>query len=145
MNRMDTLEIEHPELTSYTLYVDGIKMSEGRCKGHTQVILSPGDIEVWLNPLDKNWGIVPNIRIGGFLVDPYLASITIYDHMIKMSYDESFYDSYQKSSLQSIINSVDPTRRDDLVFIEKCYGVSGPNTEIVESIRKILDEKNTVY
>ena len=100
---------------------------------------------MWINPLDKNWGIIPRIRIGGFLVNPYLASITIYDHMLQFRFDDSFYDRYQQLSLQSIMDSIDPSRRDDAVFIEKYYGVSGPNTDIVESIRKVLDEKTTVH
>ena len=142
---MDTLEIEHPQLTSYTLYVDGAKHSEGRCDGSAEVVLPYGSIEMWINPLDKNWGIIPRIRIGGFLVNPYLASITIYDHMLQFKFDDSFYDRYQQLSLQSIMDSIDPSRRDDAVFIEKYYGVSGPNTDIVESIRKVLDEKTTVH
>lgn len=142
---MDTLEIEHPELTSYTLYVDGNKHSEGRCDGRAEVMLPHGEMEMWINPLDKHWGITPMIRIGGFLVNPYLANITVFDHMIKFSYDDSFYEAYQRLSLQSIMDSVDPERRNDAVFIEKYYGVSGPNSDIVESIRKVLDEKNTVH
>jgi hypothetical protein len=142
---MDTLEIEHPQLTSYTLYVDGAKHSEGRCDGSVSMALPYGDIELWINPIDKHWGILPRIRIDGFLVNTFLASIDVYDHMLRFTFDESFFRRYANKNIESIIASVPERHRNDEEYISKYFGLSGSNAGLVQEIRSLLDAKSNIH
>jgi len=142
---MDTLEIEHPELTSYTLYVDGNKHSEGRCDGRAEVMLPHGEIEMWINPLDKHWGILPRIRIDGFLVNTFLAGIDVYDHMLKFIFDDSFFIRYAEKNISSIMAGVPEKHRDDEQYVSKYFGLSGSNAALVKEIRSLLDAKSNLH
>lgn len=135
---IDTLEIAHPELTSYTLYVNGIKKSEGRCDGCAEVVLPSGEIEMWINPLNKHWGILPRIRIGGFLVNTFLADIAVNDHMLKFTFDENFFMRYAKKNIDSIMASVPEKHQGDEAYVSKYFGLSGANDSLVQEIREVL-------
>ena len=138
MSNIDMLEIEHLELTSYTLYVNGIKKSEGRCNGSAKVVLLSGEIEMWINPLNKHWGILPRIRIGGFLVNTFLAGIEVNDHMLKFTFDENFFMRYAKKNINSIMSNVPEKHRDDEAYVSKYFGLSGANDSLVQEIRAML-------
>lgn len=134
----DTLEIEHSELTSYTLYANGVKQSEGRCAHRVEVILPFGEIEIWINPLNKHWGILPRIRIGGFLVNTFLAGIEVNDHMLKFTFDENFFMRYAKKNIDSILAGVPEQHQDDEAYVSKYFGLSGANNSLVQEIREVL-------
>lgn len=142
---MHKIALEHPSLTSFTLYADGAEISEGRCCGSIEIDLPRGEIEVWLNPMDKNWGIVPRIRIDGFLVNTYLAGIDVFDHMFKFIFADDFFWRYANMNVASILSSVPAQYRDDEGYISKYFGLSGANTDLVRDIRLILDEKSDFH
>jgi hypothetical protein len=135
------LEVSHSNLTSYTLYADKIKVYEGRCKGIIQLKLPYSNIEFWLNPIEQNWGIVPYIRINGFLINHYLAGITIYDHMIQFNFDQHFFENYSKKNFKSILDNVPKDKINDKLYLDTHFSILNENVELVNEIKQILNEK----
>ena len=102
-------------------------------------------IEAWINPISQNWGVRPKIRIDGFLINTYLASVDVFDHMLRFRFDEDFFHRYAARNVDSIIASVPVQHREDASYISKYFGLSGGNEGLVTEIRSILDAKHSFH
>jgi len=131
------IELFHPELTGYKLFVNHTLKSEGSCDG--KILLSVtenGDCEIWFEP----WKIQPKVRINNFLIDFFLAEINLYDHKFDVEINKDFFKRYRKNDLKSREDSIFPTGAvHDPYIYDSVIGVGNLYEDIAEEIKKVLD------
>ncbi len=138
---LSTLEVVDKNLTSYRLYINDQLIEDKNCNGKVITNISKGKIDFWLNPKNQNWGIKPIIRINNFLLNTYLANITLYDHMFSFEFNDSFYENYKNKNLTSIQDAVPANKKNDHLYIDKHFGIDNFNENLVYEIKTILNEK----
>jgi len=129
-----SVEIVHPQLSSYKIYVDGQLQQENDCVSSITLELdeSPVPYSIWFTP----WKIQPMIRIDGFLVDYGVAEIDLFDHMFKIKLDSDFYARYNSNELKFRGASLDLT--DEYIY-DSLIGVGNRHSEVVTKIKTVLN------
>lgn len=130
------MEIVHPKLTAYKLFVDDVLVDEGDCIKNQQFKNITGKISIWYEP----WKIHPEIRIDDFLVNYSLAEIDVYDHKLDFKLDNNFVSKYRANDIASREKAVfDGKGGVDKYIYDAVIGINSNHSDIVQSIRKVFE------
>jgi hypothetical protein len=135
---MYNLEIAHKDLTGYKLFVGGELKEEGSCKGVVNFNVHPSDdtVEVWIEP----WKIKPIVRVDNIMVNYALASISQFDHKLDIVLSSTFFDKYLEKDTKYRIEGIFGDKEPDPIVYDSVIGVGNPHYDLVELIRKELDD-----
>ena len=127
------VELFHQDLIGYKQFVNDQLIDEGSCNGSVVLYFDchSGTNSVWFDP----WGIVPQIRVNNFLVDPGLASIDLFDHKFDICLDENFFSQYRQKDLYYRQSSIDV---DDAYIYDSVVGVGNLHKQLVDSIKEAM-------
>lgn len=114
----DRVVVEHENVTTATGTVDQL----------------PAQIRAEFRP----FGLRPQVRYCGFLLDPWLANIQVYDHQLEFTVGDDFYRDYRDKDIQGRMAHVsgDPANTENLH--DKYIGINNLYPELVAEIRDLL-------
>lgn len=130
------IELHHPELCEYKLFIDNKLHSEGSCERNIVLsVPSMQNISIWFSP----WKILPLIRVNNFLVNTGLANIDVFDHKFDMVLDDGFFDMYHKNDIASREQSffLNQNGKVDEILYDKVIGTS-QHQDLVDKITQVL-------
>lgn len=127
------VEVFHKDLVGYKQFVADDLVSEGSCSGSVMLSFDsqPVTNSVWFEP----WGIVPQIRVNNFLVDPGLAGIDLFDHKFDIVLDKDFFTRYRQQDLHYRQESIDV---DDAYIYDSVIGVGNLHKHLVDNIKEVM-------
>lgn len=132
------VEILHPDLSAYKLFVDDVLVSEGECVKTQMFKNISGKISIWYEP----WKIYPEIRIDDFLVNYALAEVDVYEHKLDFVLEEDFITQYRANDIASREKAVfDGKGEVDKYIYDAVIGINSDHRDIVESIKKVLNHE----
>lgn len=127
------IELFHKELCAYKHFIGNELIGEGFCKQNITLDFESTSTmnSIWFEP----WGIVPQIRINNFLIDPGLAGINLFDHKFDIFLSDSFFKNYRKKDLYYRQESINVQ---DAYIYDSVIGVGNMHPELVNSIKQIM-------
>ena len=131
------VELAHPDLTGYKLFVDEELVSEGACDSTLtiDVPVSKHTVSLWIEP----WKIVPKVRINNILVNFALADIHLYDHKLDVVLDKDFFEAYHKRDIDYRIKGLFGEKKPDSSVYDAVIGVGNRHQSVVDEIKQALD------
>lgn len=133
------IEIFHDKLTLCKLYWQDQRVWEQSCPGRCEFSLAASSrtVSVWFEP----WGIKPNVRIDGVLIDYALAKIDQFDHKIDLVLGYDFCDRYHERDIQYRKAEIFEDRDSDPYVYDSVIGVGMMHQDLVDQIRRAINAK----
>lgn len=126
------LSVSHKDITMVRFEINGSIVEHKKTDQLYIININDScDIEVFFEP----WGIKPLIRIDDHLIDYYLANVMQFEHMVKFTWADDFYDSYQDRNIKAKIDYLGITMQEEVDFF---IGINNSNKDIVDQIKKYL-------
>lgn len=111
-------------------------------EGHDCKILAgpvnvlPALVEIQFRPFK----IRPIVRYNNFMLDYWLADIKLFDHELKFTVTDTFFQDYKNKNIQGRIDSLGQAQKDSDHFWDKYIGINNLHPALVQEIKKSIDQ-----
>lgn len=132
-----TLELAHPELVEYKIFVDGKLKQEDQCRGSATIRISATKhkIEIWFSP----WKIRPLLRINNILIDTATAGVDVFDHKFDMLLDQDFFQRYHRREIDFRTQAVFGDEVPESGIYDRVIGYGSRHDDLVQKIRSRIN------
>lgn len=134
---MNYIEIFSPTAIEYIkISVNQQMIIDGyNCKTLSGAVnVLPATIEVEFRPFK----IKPMIRYNNFMLDYWLANIQLFDHELKFTITDTFFQDYKNKNIQGRIDSLCESQKDSDHYWDKYIGINNLHPDIVQQIKKLI-------
>lgn len=132
---MNSIEIQHKNLETGTLFVDSIVQAAQPGPICTWSSVTLGSVEIQFRP----YGITPLLRINGFLINYWLAGVLLQDHAIGFDLYHDFFTRYRTNDFRGRMASLGANPSE--ITVDRVVG-RNLHQDLIDKIEQQLHEKS---
>jgi hypothetical protein len=73
------------------------------------------------------------------MLDYWLANIQLFDHELKFTITDTFFQDYKNKNIQGRIDSLSESQKDSDHYWDKYIGINNLHPDIVQQIKKLIE------